>query len=95
MPEMRFRIRWPDGETETCFSPSLVVKEHFKVGETYELRDFCARSRAALTIGSERVKARYGYPCSLALRQLARIEARVASFGNRPKARVAIDAFEE
>jgi len=26
MPEMRFRIRWPDGVAETCYSPSLVVK---------------------------------------------------------------------
>ena len=27
MPEMRFRIRWPDGSTESCYSPSLVVKD--------------------------------------------------------------------
>jgi uncharacterized repeat protein (TIGR04042 family) len=94
MPEMHFRIRWPDGEIETCYSPSLVVKDHFAVGEEYELHDFFARSRIALVTGSERVKARYGHACSRALAQLARIEARAARFSYQG-ARVKIEAFEE
>ena len=32
MPEMRFRIRWPDGSTESCYSPSLVIKDYFAAG---------------------------------------------------------------
>ena len=28
MPEMHFQIRWPDGQVDTCYSPSLVVREH-------------------------------------------------------------------
>jgi len=71
MPEMRFLVRWPDGISETCYSPSLVIKDYFREGETYTLADFVARSREALTIASDRVKAKYGYACSLALRQLA------------------------
>ena len=48
MPEMRFFIRWPDGKTETCYSPSLVVKDFLSPGKTYPLADFVERSRSAL-----------------------------------------------
>ena len=74
MPEMRFRIRWPDGTSESCYSPSLVIKDFFSPGRTYPLADFVARSRSALNIASERVKAKYGFTCSSAMDQLARIE---------------------
>ena len=95
MPEMRFRIRWPDGTPETCYSPSLVVKDYLAPGESYPLADFLARSRTALRIASERVKAKYGHPCSRALAQLARIENAAETFAKVPDACVAVDAFEE
>ena len=50
MPEMRFRIRWPDGISESCYSPSLVIKDYFAAGTDYALTDFLARSRTALGI---------------------------------------------
>ncbi len=95
MPEMRFLIRWPDGTPENCYSPSLVVEDYFTPGETYGLADFVARSRTALTIASDRVKAKYGKPCSRALAQLARIEAEAANFAGLPDARVTVDAFQK
>jgi uncharacterized repeat protein (TIGR04042 family) len=95
MPEMRFRIRWPDGSLESCYSPSLVIKDYFAVGADYALADFLARSRTALGVASERVRARYGMPCSRALAQLARIETTAGAFSGDPAARVAVDAFEE
>jgi uncharacterized repeat protein (TIGR04042 family) len=95
MPEMRFRIRWPDGTPETCYSPSLVIKDYFSVGADYALPEFLARSRTALAIASERVKARYGTPCRRALAQLARIEATAGAFADVPGARVAVDGFDE
>jgi uncharacterized repeat protein (TIGR04042 family) len=95
MPEMRFRIRWPDGSSESCYSPSLVIKDFFAVGTDYALIDFLARSRSALRIASERVRAKYGTPCSRALAQLARIEAMGGTFASDPCARVAVDAFDE
>lgn len=75
MPEINFHIRWPDGRREACYSPSLVVKEFFEADTAYPLPAFLARSREALGIASERVRERYGFPCSRALGQLARIEA--------------------
>lgn len=95
MPEIRFRIRWPDGTPETCYSPSLVVKDFLAPGETYSLIDFLKRSRTALRIASERVEAKYGWPCERAMSQLARIEAAACAFIEDPAACVAVDAFEE
>jgi uncharacterized repeat protein (TIGR04042 family) len=95
MPEMRFHIRWPDGTSETCYSPSLVIKDYFAVGADYSLAEFLQRSRTALGIASERVKAKYGMPCRLALAQLARIETAAGAFTDVPDARVTVDGFDE
>jgi uncharacterized repeat protein (TIGR04042 family) len=92
---MRFLVRWPDGMAETCYSPSLVMKDFLSPGATYPLADFVERSRTALNIASDRVQAKYGWPCSRAADQLARIETAAAAFANVPDARVSVDAFEE
>ena len=75
MPEIRFQIEWPDGTQDLCYSPSLIVKEYFTPDTSYGLQDFVERSRQSLTIASDRVKAKYGRPCSLALGQLQQIES--------------------
>ena len=95
MPEMRFRIRWPDGRRETCYSPSLVIKDYFEPGQDYPVEDFVSKSREALTIASDRVKARYGFPCSLALGQLREIEAAASTQPRDAGAAVLVEAFEE
>ena len=95
MPEMRFHIRWPNGAAEICYSPSLVVKDFFSPGESYPLADFLQRSRTAFGIASRRVEEKYGFPCSRAANQLARIEAAARAFADIPEARIAVDAFEE
>ena len=80
MPEINFKIQWPDGTEQNCYSPSLVVKEYFKPGETYELAEFVAKSRTALQIASDRVKKAYGFPCGKALGQLQQIEAKALEY---------------
>ncbi len=74
MPEMHFRVQWPNGKVEDCYSPSYVIEEHLSPGRSYPLPEFVERVRAALTIASERVRARYGFECSSALDQLAAVE---------------------
>ncbi|MBA1349980.1 MSMEG_0570 family nitrogen starvation response protein [Rhizobium sp. WYCCWR 11146] len=93
MPEMRFVIAWPDGRKETCYSPSLVIKDYFAEGQSYPLSDFLDRSRTALTIASDRVKAKYGYPCSLALGQLWRIEQAATPYLTDAEAEVRCESF--
>jgi uncharacterized repeat protein (TIGR04042 family) len=95
MPEIRFQIQWPDGSEETCYSPSLIVKEYFTPNQDYTLQDFVERSRTALTIASDRVKAKYGYPCSLALGQLATIETKATQYVSEAKSQVKVLRFIE
>ena len=74
MPETNFKIRWPDGKQEICYSPSLVVKKYFEPGKAYSISEFVEKSREALEIASDRVQAAFGYPCSRALGQIRKIE---------------------
>jgi len=78
MPEMHFRVRFPDGETVDCYSPSYVIEDYLREGERYAVSDFLQRTRTALNIASERVRERYGFSCSSALDQLAAIERTVS-----------------
>jgi uncharacterized repeat protein (TIGR04042 family) len=95
MPEIHFQIQWPDGSQATCYSPSLVIKDYFTPNSDYALEDFVARSRTALQIASDRVKAKYGMPCSLALRQLAQIETTATQYENFPQPVVRVLQFIE
>lgn len=93
MPEMRFVIAWPDSREEACYSPSLIIREFLDEGEAYPIRDFVDRCRKALTIASDRVEAKFGYPCSLARGQLARIEDASIPFLADADARVRCVSF--
>jgi uncharacterized repeat protein (TIGR04042 family) len=95
MPEMRFTIRWPDGGTEDCYSPSLVIKDHLEPGRSYPLAEFRERSRTALSIASERVLAKYGFPCSRALAEIRRIETGCRRFEDTADPEVGILSFQE
>ncbi|HZG39300.1 MAG TPA: MSMEG_0570 family nitrogen starvation response protein [Nodosilinea sp.] len=95
MPEIRFQIQWPDGQQETCYSPSLVVKDYFAVATSYPLTDFVERSRTALTIASDRVQAKYGMPCGMALGQLRQIEATANRYDHLPNPTVTVLQFLE
>jgi uncharacterized repeat protein (TIGR04042 family) len=75
-----------------CYSPSLIVREYLEVGRAYPLHEFLERSRTMLHIGSERVRAKYGFACSAALDQLATIEER--STGCRDSELVTVTGFE-
>ena len=95
MPEMLFQIRWPDGAVEQCYSPSLVIKDHLQVGATYQVAEFMRRSRTALTIASDRVREKYGFACSRAMGQLARLEAAAERFRATPDSVVTVTSFQE
>ncbi|WP_017297078.1 MSMEG_0570 family nitrogen starvation response protein [Nodosilinea nodulosa] len=95
MPEIRFQIQWPDGSQDTCYSPSLVVKDYFEPATAYSLADFVERSRTALTIASDRVQAKYGMPCGLALGQLRQIEATASRYDQLPGPTVTVLQFLE
>jgi uncharacterized repeat protein (TIGR04042 family) len=95
MPEIRFQIQWSDGSQDICYSPSLIVKEYFVPNTEYTLEDFVQRSQTALKIASDRVQAKYGMPCSLALNQLHQIETKAAQYQNLPQSTVQVIQFLE
>jgi uncharacterized repeat protein (TIGR04042 family) len=80
MPEMTFDVRWPDGRVQACYSPSLVIHDHLETGVDYTIDDFMARVSTALNIAAERVKAKYGFYCSSAMRTLDAVEFIAAQF---------------
>ena len=80
MPETRFRIRWPDGAEEDCYSPSSVIYDHLKAGQTYSVDDFDTRSRTALELAAQRVEAKYGFRCSSADAQAAKLASAIARY---------------
>jgi len=92
MPVMHFQVRWPDASESRCYSPSLVVRDFLAPGERYALDDFLRRTREALGLASERVRAKYGFACSQAMDQLAEIERIAARF--EPAAEVTVLAFD-
>jgi uncharacterized repeat protein (TIGR04042 family) len=80
MPETIFRIRWPDGVEEECYSPSTVIHEHLKAGQSYRVDDFDTRSRIALDLAARRVEAKYGFRCSSADAQAAKLATSIARY---------------
>jgi len=80
MPEMTFDVRWPDGSTASCYSPSLVMHDHLEVGARYPVAEFVDRTSRALQEASERVRARYGMACASAMQQEAEIRQAAAFF---------------
>ena len=59
----------------------------------YPVREFLEKADTALTDASERVRARYGFPCSRALGQLQAIRQTGAPFLNQSDAQVRILSF--
>lgn len=80
MPEVDFRIRWPDGSEETCYSPSTAIRTYLAAGESYRVRDFMDRSLAGLDLAARRVEVKYGFRCTSADSQAARLRTRAAGF---------------
>ncbi|KQS68775.1 MSMEG_0570 family nitrogen starvation response protein [Modestobacter sp. Leaf380] len=82
MPEVEFDVHWPDGRSQWVYSPSLVVEDVFTAGNAYPVADFLALSRQAMQTASDRVQARWGFPCTRAAATLAVLETRGAAFAD-------------
>jgi len=95
MPAMHFHLRWPDGSASRCYSPSLVIKDYVQPATAYPLPQFMAHMREALNIASERVRAKYGFACSMAMDTLGQLEHTAARFADQPGAQVEVLRFDE
>jgi uncharacterized repeat protein (TIGR04042 family) len=93
MPEVRFRVRWPDDSVTECYSPSREIGASLSVGTPYPPAEFARRCREGLERGSERVRMKYGYGCGHAALQAEEIDRLAARFADWPEARVLVEAF--
>jgi len=93
MPEVRFRVRWPDASETLCYSPSRAITECVAVGVPYAPAEFARLCRGALEYGSERVRLKYGYGCGHAALQADDIDRHAERFVDWPDARVIVEAF--
>ena len=93
MPETLFKVCWPDGAVETCYSPSTIIRDFYEVGRSYTLAEFLTASRQGLNAASDRVRMRYGSGCSRAMAQLAAIESRAKVLNEN--AAVKVEGFIE
>ena len=84
-------VHWPDGSREWLYSPSTVVEEVFSTEGSYPLAEFVELTRQSMTEASDRVQARYGFPCVRAAATLAAVEATAARFA--PDGRVQVVGF--
>jgi len=94
MPELSFRVRWPDDSTTLCYSPSSTIREAFVPGHPYPVAEFVLRSSAALEHASRRVAEKYGFGCAHALAQIREIQNLAAPFAADPQARIIVESFE-
>ncbi len=90
MPERRFDIQWPNGNEESCYSPSSIISDYLTAGESYPLKDFVELAERSLNEASERVRAKYGYACSSAMDQLYKIKQSSTQFDQDPDALVIV-----
>jgi uncharacterized repeat protein (TIGR04042 family) len=91
VPEVLFDVRWPDGSTQSFYSPSLIVEEYFDAGSAYPLEDFVERSRECMRIADQRVRAKYGVGCAQSVMTMAGIERTAARFATGGS--VTLEAF--
>lgn len=94
MPAMHYRLRWPDRTETRCYSPSSVITQYFAAGEKYPIGEFLQRAQAATDAASERVRAKFGYACSLAHDQWCEIELRAEQYRDDPDAKVEVIGFD-
>lgn len=94
MPEVHFRIRWPDDTVMRAYSPSRTIRDALRVGYAYPVAEFVQRSRAALEHGSQRVAQRYGFGCGQAAAQIRVIELTAQRFDPQTQT-VTVEAYED
>ena len=77
MPETYLRVQLPNDKEETIYSPSTIIKEYFEKASIMSLDEFQNSCSKALNHASKRVYERFGYECTSAMGELARVNSLV------------------
>ena len=88
MPEVRFQLEWPDGQSSTLYSPSTVILDYFNSGDSLLVSELESRGIEALRAASERVRARYGFACTRTDEEESQLRQWIARYSSDDTVRV-------
>jgi uncharacterized repeat protein (TIGR04042 family) len=88
MPEVMLQLCWPDGEASNFYSPSTIVYEFIKPGDTLTIAELERKGLTALKEASERVRARYGFACTRTDEEAVKLRKRLAMYGRADRVEV-------
>ena len=88
MPEVRFQLEWPDGQSSTLYSPSTVILEYLKPGDSFRVSELESLAVRALRAASERVRARYGFACTRTDEEESQLRQWIARYKSEQSVRV-------
>lgn len=80
MPEVHLTLEWPDGSTSELYSPSTVILQRLRPGQSLTVSALRIQGMAALQEASERVRARYGFACTRTNEERLKLECLVTRF---------------
>jgi len=88
MPEVVLQLCWPDGDASSFYSPSTVIYDFFKPGDTLSIAELEQKAFAALEEASERVRARYGFACTRTNEEAGKLRRKIAKYSASEKVRI-------
>ena len=80
MPEINFKINLPDGKKTSLYSPSTIILEYLRPGDTLKISDFKSLVIKALKEASEKVRAKYGFACTRTLEEEKKILSWISKY---------------
>lgn len=88
MPALNFELEWPDGDVMECYSPSTIVLQYLKAGDTHTVSEMVTICRTALDMANKRVEERFGFQCAASAEQKEKIIRRAALFDSDQTVRI-------
>ena len=88
MPEVRFQLEWPDGQSSTLYSPSTVILDYLQSGDSLLVSELEDRGVEALRAASERVRERFGIACTRADEEESQLRTWVSRYTSDDMVRV-------
>ncbi len=85
MSELYMQIEWPDHQKDQVYSPSSIIAQFFKKGESLPLSIFENKVVEALHQASNKFRAKFGYESTSALGEIERIRFMVSTMGENNK----------
>jgi uncharacterized repeat protein (TIGR04042 family) len=80
MPEVHLTLEWPDGSTSALYSPSTVILQRLRPGQSLPVSTLRIQGIAALQEASERVRVRYGFACTRTNEERHKLERMASRF---------------